>query len=180
MRVFIAYEFDSKIKDYLSKVQNIVRNNSYKGNFTLYDNFHLTLKFIGEIRENQLNELYDILDKVSEEYKAFNIKIGDLGSFKRKDKHIVFVDVIKNQDKLSKLANLIDNKLLAYEFEERKGKFKAHITIGREVILRKITVLETILPFIEEIPINRISLMLSDRNQKNILTYTPLYTVKLK
>jgi hypothetical protein len=42
MRVFFAIEFDDSIKEYIEKVQNTVRENSIKGNFSHEDNFHLT------------------------------------------------------------------------------------------------------------------------------------------
>ena len=55
MRIFIAIEFSNKIKNILHNIQEIVKENSISGKFTDKDNFHLTIRFIGEITEVQLN-----------------------------------------------------------------------------------------------------------------------------
>ncbi|MBP7073670.1 MAG: RNA 2',3'-cyclic phosphodiesterase, partial [Clostridia bacterium] len=51
MRTFIGADFSRDIKDSIAGVQHIVRENSERGRFKYVGNFHLTLKFLGEIEQ---------------------------------------------------------------------------------------------------------------------------------
>jgi 2'-5' RNA ligase len=61
MRTFVTLEFDKKTKEYISGIQNLIRQKSMKGRFKYIDNFHLTLKFLGEADREQIDTIYDEL-----------------------------------------------------------------------------------------------------------------------
>lgn len=50
MRLFVAINFNDEMKKGLAGVTETLRVNAVKGNFTLTDNLHLTVEFIGETR----------------------------------------------------------------------------------------------------------------------------------
>ncbi len=179
MRFFIALNFENNVKDYLLEIQSLIKESVLKGNYTLYDNFHLTLRFLGEFNQEDIYLFEEVLDELKSSINSFNIKIGGINSFQRKDKHIVFVDVIENRTELNHLANtlnkMIDERLKVTE----RYQFKPHITIGREIVFKDDSYLGKIIPYQDKIFIDKVSLMLSSRNEHNILTYTPVYTVKL-
>jgi len=177
MRVFIGIEFDSNVLEYLTKVQDLVKQGAKKGNYTLFNNFHLTLRFIGEVTNQEVDTLCHILDEVSEHCRSFNIKIGNLNSFNRHNKHLVYVDVIHNQDKLSMLAYNLERKLDGH-FKARTDQFKPHITIAREVELAQESVLNLVTSYEHPIATKQITLFVSERKQ-NQLIYTPLYRVRI-
>ena len=52
MRLFIAINFDDSFKTGLLNIINTLKRNGIKGNFTLSDNLHLTLVFLGEIEHS--------------------------------------------------------------------------------------------------------------------------------
>ncbi len=179
MRIFIGIEFNHVVKDYLSEVQGLISQQALKGNFSLYDNFHLTLRFLGELSQEDIDNYCDILDELGKVTESFKIKIGDINSFNRNNKHIVYVDVIENKDKMVALAKKLDNIIKKSLGVDRKDSFKPHITIAREVVFPTISGLEKIYPFSQDIVINQISIMLSKRDHQNVLRYTPIYTVML-
>lgn len=178
MRIFIGISFKKEIREYLSEVQDIIRLNTLKGNFTKFSNFHITLRFLGELNQHQVDECCDSLEELSGIIKKFPIRIGDLNSFSRKNKHIVYVEVIKNKNELIKLVGKLDQIIDNYGFLKRAGKFKPHITIARKVQLPEVSVLKTLTNFDKDILIDQVTLFLSHRVQ-NQLVYTPLYSVKL-
>ena len=59
MRIFTAVEFDGKIKEYLKEVQADIEKFSRRGNFTDENNFHLTVKFIGEVSRGDLDNIIE-------------------------------------------------------------------------------------------------------------------------
>lgn len=54
MRLFYAINFDDTVKKRLSDIQNALRARAVRGNFTLPDNLHLTLAFIGEVAQEKV------------------------------------------------------------------------------------------------------------------------------
>jgi len=180
MRLFIAINFEKAVLDYLNNVQCLVKTSAIKGRYTLYHNFHLTLRFLGDYGNHDIESFSKILDDLSNSIYSFNIKIGNINSFNHKEKHILFVDVIKNKVKLTELVNQLDGLIDAKYEMNKNHDFKPHITIAREVVLKETSPLTKIDSFHNDILVDKVSLMLSSRNEHNVLTYTPLYTVNLK
>ena len=60
MRTFIAIEFDKETKNNISNLQNAIKADCKKGNFTTKDNLHLTLHFLGEIEEDDFTRIFNI------------------------------------------------------------------------------------------------------------------------
>lgn len=156
--------------------RNQIKQNSVKGNFTKKDNFHLTLKFIGDVEMDQLEILKRAIDKVVIKGKSFSLSLKKIGRFQRGEKSIVWVGLNKNKD-LEELQNRLENILEKEGYPKEQRKFTPHITLGREVIFQ--CDFEELQKMIEikgqEILVNKVSLMESKRVNGN-LKYIPIYT----
>ncbi|MBF8981922.1 RNA 2',3'-cyclic phosphodiesterase [Lutibacter sp. B2] len=174
MRVFIAIEFEEKIKNYLSNQQQIIKENSIKGNFTRKENFHLTLQFIGEVKREEIHILKEVIDKARSNTNGFQLFLKNIGRFERGKKSIVWVGITKN-DELEELYYDLENLLEAQGYPKEDRPFKPHITLGRQVIFKEgfeeIQKKSSIEP--ERIIVNKISLMESTRIDGK-LKYIPL------
>lgn len=49
MRLFIGINFNNQIKNEIAKSQFIIKQKASKGNFVTSNNFHITMKFIGNL-----------------------------------------------------------------------------------------------------------------------------------
>lgn len=94
-RVFIGIELES-IKEELVSLQNQLKPYVKKGNFVFHDNFHLTLQFIGEINEQDLYPLKEIITTTAQNVRPFEIEVDHLGQFTKKKKQVVWLG-LKNQ-----------------------------------------------------------------------------------
>lgn len=56
MRLFTAILFDDKVKNELYFIRNRLKDMSVKGTFTNFENFHLTLVFLGEVEAETLHD----------------------------------------------------------------------------------------------------------------------------
>lgn len=181
MRLFFAIEFDDKTKEYIKDVQNIVRQNSVKGNFSHEENFHLTLKFMGEVERERLTKLKSSLDRAVEQIGSFSLKFNKLGFFTKEAKKIVWIG-IKNEDKvLDKLYNTLETILYENGFPKDFRGYSPHITLCRETVFK--TGFEEQLGKIKidskDIKVNKVSLMESTRiNGK--LTYMAVYVKEIQ
>lgn len=181
MRVFFAIEFDDSIKEYIKRVQNTVRENSIRGNFSYEDNFHLTLKFIGEVGEEKLTKLKSSLDGAVKQAEPFSLKFDKLGFFTKEAKKIVWIG-IRNEDKgLDQLYIALEALLFNNGFSKDIRGYSPHITLARETVIKpgfeeKLRKIE-IDPM--EISINKVSLMESARvNGK--LSYKAIYVKNIE
>jgi len=89
VRVFIAIEFSDEIKTYLKHVQQVIELGCTRGKPTRHDNFHITLKYIGQVSDSQIDDLTDLVDEVADKVNPFTIKLGDIGTFKSRNKNII-------------------------------------------------------------------------------------------
>lgn len=172
-RLFIAIDFDKSTKSYLENIKNKLENYCIKGSFTNIENFHITLLFIGELEEANVPKLLTALEAIASKHDAFNLTLDKLGSFKKGNANILWIGTNYSE----KLVNIHKELSLSLKhegiaFDEKP--LKPHITLGRQVILRKeINELADLLSVDKlTIPVNSITLMESKRiNGK--LTYIP-------
>lgn len=179
-RVFIAIEFKESIKNYLHEIQDIIVKESKTGNFTSKENFHLTLKFIGEVKIDNLEKIKGCIDEVSLNQNNFELYFDKLGHFPRGNRSIIWIGLESNEI-LSKLFLDLDISLEKIDIKREERKFTPHITIGRQVILN-----EDFSKLIKEVNIDnmnilvdRISLMESARVNGE-LKYIPIYVKEFK
>ena len=81
MRMFIAIEFDPEMREYLSEIQKKLLPVSRRGNFTEKENLHLTLKFIGEVDRDSVEDLAQAVREVGSSGRAFSLTLSHLGFF---------------------------------------------------------------------------------------------------
>lgn len=176
MRVFIAIEFDHAIKEYLSEKQAILREYASKANFTLKDNFHLTLNFIGEMESSGVENLKRIIDDTASGREPFKLNFERLGQFPRGGKSIVWVGIAKSTE-LQSIYQILKGLLFQKGFPVEERALSPHITLAREAALKTGFIELSSKIHIEplEIHVNKLTLMESTRIEGR-LAYVPVYS----
>ncbi len=171
MRLFTALCFDDETKEALFAAENAAKAIS-EGKFTLSENLHLTLVFIGETE--RVTEIESVLDGI--DFPEFEYKISGSGTF---EKGIFWAGVSENE-KLRELQRILSEKLKAVGFELEEKEFVPHITLARKFRPAADFDSEKIERLLPEKPIkaNRISLMKSERID-DVLRYTEIYSRNL-
>lgn len=124
MRCFIAIELPEKIKENLRKI-NIDEN---VAKVVKPSDYHLTLKFLGDISESKLERVKKDLSKIR--FKPFGLKLDKVGFFPKRGNFIRVMWIgIMPKRKVVKLKEDIDDALLT--LFDREKEFKPHITLGR-------------------------------------------------
>jgi len=126
MRVFIAIRFTQAFKEPIFEAQDALRDNGVRGNFTLPENLHLTLAFIGET-----DRVDDIKAAVKEVvFEPFEIKTGRLGCFNGRSK-VIWLG-IDGEKKLKAITAELRKNLDIRGIDYAKGSFQPHITLVRQ------------------------------------------------
>ena len=179
MRLFIAIAFDDEMKDYLTEISDKLKLLTARGSFTLRDNYHLTLNFIGDTE--RLNEVREALRQAVERTDpgCILLQTEKLGRFKRREGDICYISV-KKDPVLLLLQKELAGRLKEAGFNVEDGEYKPHLTLSRRTVFAD--------KFDEKLfndnitgrtmVSERISLMKSERVQGR-LTYTEVYGVDL-
>ena len=179
MRLFTAVIFDDEIKDSLCGVMDKLRSLTDKGSFTLRENLHLTLNFIGETDKLKLAK--EAMKKAVSALnaKAFDLTFTGFGRFKRREGDLCWIGVEK-EEQLFKIQKELAVRLKDAGFILEDREYTPHLTLARRVgFNEKFSEKD----FMAEIPILRqhvrkISLMNSERIDGK-LTYTEVFYVDL-
>ena len=139
IRVFIAIEIDSEIKNKLSEYLSRLKRTGADVKWVSPENIHLTLKFIGYIEKEALVDLNKVVnDAVSN--IAFSISIGDIGAFPSLNKpRVVFVCAQKRGNNLLNIYERLDKGVESLGIKKESKKYVGHITLGRVKSQRNIS-----------------------------------------
>ena len=132
IRCFIAIPPDERTKRKLSKIQAAIRSTGIRAGWPSPQNFHLTLKFLGNISEQALPAIKTILSEAISHSHCFNITFNRIGVFpKIRHPKIIWIGPDKECQELMALQQNIDSKLeRSHQFAKEK-KFSPHITLSR-------------------------------------------------
>lgn len=130
-RLFVSAEFDNNIKDHLiNEIAPQFGPALIRGKITAKQNMHLTLKFIGERKDDDINDIIDMLHKSHEAIAPFDVKIRGIGAFPNKNNpKIIWARTIENE--LSLLSKNIENNLVKIGIKKDNKPFSPHITFFR-------------------------------------------------
>jgi len=131
MRLFIAVAVPDSVKQHARMLRNELGVARADVRWVEYENYHLTLKFLGEVKETKLPLISESLTLVGDSAPAFNISAGGLGFFPNKMRpRVIWLGIKGELDKAEYLGERIDAYLAAQGFEEEKDH-RFHLTLGR-------------------------------------------------
>jgi len=125
MRLFVAFDISEEAKKHLQEIQKKLQTDNTK--LTLAKNFHLTLKFLGEVMPAQAEEIKKLLQNI--EFKPFVAKLDGTGAFPNENYIRVVWVGIEPSDVIKELQQKIDT-ILEKLFPKEKD-FQPHITLAR-------------------------------------------------
>ncbi len=123
MRLFIAVDFN-ELNDCFAELQKLLPKNA---KLSLTKTFHVTLKFLGEVQPDKVEDVIDKLKNIK--FERFSVFLDSVGIFPTENYIRVVWVSIKPEDKMLELQKQIDDAL-SKMFKKEKG-FKAHITLAR-------------------------------------------------
>ncbi len=131
IRCFVAVEMPESIQDLLTEIQEAFRPKIERASWTRPRNIHLTLKFLGEVENNSVNQIDVSLHRTAGQQKPFSIEIGGVGAFPNLvQPRVLWVGIKRGTIQLSTLASTIDDELVKLGFPN-ENRFHPHLTLAR-------------------------------------------------
>lgn len=133
IRSFIAIDLPAKIQTRLDKVsaQLQERLEDVPVRWVPVENIHLTLKFLGDVSESNLEVLKDVLRTVVANYDKFEISIGGMGAFPQARRPRVIWIGIESPPELASIQRNIESETARLGYAREKRRFSPHLTLAR-------------------------------------------------
>jgi RNA 2',3'-cyclic 3'-phosphodiesterase len=94
IRAFIAIEISQELQNCLDGLQRALEEPDDRVSWIQPGNIHLTLKFLGEIKENRIPCIAEAVRKTADDHPAYTLTLGALGVFpSRRVPRIIWVGV---------------------------------------------------------------------------------------
>ena len=166
MRLFIAINFNASTRSHLIDLRDELCSRSERGNFSLPENLHVTLAFIGEVSPGKVDRIEAILETIT--FSPFEATIDRLGTFAHGK---LWYAGLHGYKPLIQVQQEITHKLASGGFEMDGRKYRPHVTLGRDVMTEAVP--WEIEPFGETVTV--IDLMKSERIGGKLI-YTAIHT----
>jgi 2'-5' RNA ligase len=133
MRLFFAIPFSDETKSTIQAGIDQLAISNPPWRWVAMNNFHITMKFLGETDERLVESLSGCATTVCQDFRPFRIQLGALGGFPKLVRpRVLFYRVMDGAEPLAALAGRLDTELFERLSIEREGRpFRAHATIAR-------------------------------------------------
>ena len=132
VRTFIAVDLPTEVKSQIGEILSPLKPLSRSIRWVRAAGLHLTLKFLGEIPEEQLPDLVTALEEVLFGRAAFDFRLSGLGGFPNlRRPRVLWIGVPEGDEPLRELAGAVEKALIPCGYPPEKRPFSPHLTIGR-------------------------------------------------
>ncbi len=95
-------------------------------------NYHITLKFLGEVGDKLLPGLVDAASAAAAAVGPFELSFVRFGAFPNVSRpRVLFYDADRGSGELARLAARLEEELVPLGFERDRRRFRAHMTLAR-------------------------------------------------
>jgi 2'-5' RNA ligase len=133
-RIFVAIDISEEARRKASEYIESLRRRfpDLRVGWDKHEKLHLTLKFLGEMSDEQLAALTKAVEKAAREISSFKLRIAGNGVFpSRRKARVLWLGVEDEKGSLRKLNETLENECERQGLTREKRDFKAHLTIAR-------------------------------------------------
>jgi len=184
IRTFIAVHVPDRVRSKIAEFQNRLKPFGCDVRWVRPESIHVTLKFLGDVRAEQIGGIAESIRKAVESLDSFDVLVGGAGVFPdARRPRVLWIGVQKGSEELIVLASKIEDVCSKFNFKKEMRAFSAHLTIGRvrspKGIASLMEAMQTIGFEGGSYPVEEIVVMKSDLQQTGAV-YTPLHRIKLQ
>jgi len=116
MRLFVAVDPTDEIRAQIGKLVESIKKPGDGIKWVKENDLHLTLKFLGEVKDQDLDKVIREVEAAAEGRESFKVTFKGLGKFP----HVIWIGLKEGEKELKEIAEKLGTE-----------EFSAHLTIGR-------------------------------------------------
>jgi 2'-5' RNA ligase len=184
MRLFIALNLPETERERIDKAAQPLRDLDLPVRWLGPEHFHVTLKFLGEVRKERMPLVEEAMTRVAASTRAFKTKLTGFGAFPTiRRPRVIWLGVVANPE-LRCLKQDLEWTLGEAGFEAETRVFHPHVTLGRagdrdeSGVFRGLDEVMASIEFRAELKVQALDLMRSQMTREGS-TYALLSSEKL-
>lgn len=132
MRAFLAVSLPADVRASLAVLQRGLAHSNADVKWVEPENLHVTLRFLGEITEEQRLALEALLERLAPREEPFVLGLEGIGAFPSLGSPRVFwVGLSTGRETAARIAGAIEREGATILLEKAERPFAAHVTLGR-------------------------------------------------
>lgn len=179
MRLFVAVDLPSTVKDELDRTIGGMRASMLDAKWVPRDNIHLTLSFLGEVPEERVEPVIAALHHAVAPIEPFPARLAGSGAFPSPRRaRVLWAGLESEGDQLLRLAGSVAENLEPLGFAREERRWTAHVTIARLRVPENVAALFPIRIKELPVPVDEVTLFRS-RLARPAPRYEPVTRVPL-
>lgn len=133
-RLFVAISVPEEVKDEIERAQGELRRAAAgrRIRWTTPEQFHLTLRFLGNVEAHRVGELTEALREACKRFAPLRLRAEGLGFFPdARRPRVVWLGAQDRETVLPRLQSAVQAATQMFTTEEPEERFRGHITLGR-------------------------------------------------
>ena len=131
MRCFISVDMEDRLLlDSMIGVQSRLERTGADLKFVGRENIHITLRFLGEVREGLVGGLQQLISGMG--FEPFRVEFAGLGAFPSlRRPRVVWVGISDGVEELTEIFRQLEPELIGMGFRPESRGFSPHVTLAR-------------------------------------------------
>ena len=132
MRLFVALEPPLSLRQEMVRALKALQSVKHKGiNWVNPENLHLTVNFIGEVAEHQVEDLKVLISAQASKLSAMKLKIEGIDLYPHRDPRLIWLTLSGDEKELLHLNRQLLGSMRGMGIDADAKKLKLHVTLGR-------------------------------------------------
>ena len=132
IRSFLAFELSQEMRDTVSGVYENVRNSRLDVRWVRPQGIHITVVFMGDVREEDIAGIGSDVGRVCSEFGPFHASLNAVGCFPNcRNPRVLWIGLEGEIERMSNFRDELQKRLTAFGVTPERRGFNPHLTLGR-------------------------------------------------
>jgi len=111
-RLFICVWIPDRLKEDIAKFQKKLSDVGVKGKFIEMENLHVTIAFLGDVNESEIEKIKRNLDYIAKKTKSFHVKLKGINVIPNENFiRIIGISIDDKNNELSDIINMVGKSI---------------------------------------------------------------------
>ena len=132
MRAFLAFDIPPDIVGYLKSIVDRLARRIDGVKWVRNEGIHITVKFLGEIDDDFVPTINDVLQPIGDRYASISARLGQLDAFPNKrNARVIVVKLSQGAEGMGAVFSDVEERLETLRVVREKRELVPHVTLGR-------------------------------------------------